>query len=103
MLEVADSLIYIVLHLVDSRLEVCQHLLVYLLIEHIDDVALNLFLCQFAILIGKGDFCLCHIGYIARWVDAQYLLASFVGNKHIVNLMVVTKEDDIETRNLAGY
>ena len=102
-LKVSNPLTHVFLNLIDGRLEVGNHLLVDLLVAHIYNVTDNAFLAKLAILVCQRNLCFSHVVYIARGIYTKHLFASFVGDQHVVYLVVVTKEDNVETRNLTGY
>ena len=102
-LESANLLADILFHLLDLRLEVFHHVLVDLLVEHTDDLALDVLLLQPAVLVGQLNLSLCHVSHITRRVDDQHLLARLVGHPFVVNQMVVSEEDDVEAGHLSGH
>ena len=101
-LECANVLSDKVFHLLDFFLEVLHHLLVNLLVSHADDVALDFFLHQFALLVGQRDVGSRHVLGKAAGVQNQYLLPCAVSHPFVVYLMVVTGEDDVEAGHLFG-
>ena len=103
MLESAYLATAVSLHLVDLRLEVGEHLLVDFLVGHVDDFARDILLGELAVLIGKSYFGLSHILDITAGIDAKNLTTILVGNPLIMNLMVVSEEDNVEAWNLLGY
>ena len=101
--ELAYTLSHKVLHLPDVLVEVCHHLLVYVLVLHVDDVAADRLLRQPALLESQRDVRLGYILHKAARVDAQHLLPLAVGNPFVVHLMVMSEEDDVEAGNVLGH
>ena len=103
MFEATDFAVYISLYLVYLCLEVVHHLLVYLLVKHADYFALDVLLGQMPVLECQFNLCLGNVLSIARRVNQKDILALFVLDPLVVNLMVVAEEDDVEAGHLAGY
>ena len=70
--------------------------IVSVLDEEIDQQMLS---HKMAVLVVQLYLCLGDVAYVAAGVDAQHLLALCIRYPHVVHLMVVTEEDDVE----AGY
>ena len=103
MFEAPDFAVYVGLHLVNLRLEVVHHLLVYLFVKHADNLALDVLLAQMPVLECQLNLSLGYVLAVARRVNQQHVLALFVLDPLVVNLMVVAEEDDVEAGHLAGY
>ena len=65
MFEASDFAVYVGLHLVNLRLEVVHHLLVYLLVKHADNLALDVLLAQMPVLECQLYLCLGNVLSIA--------------------------------------
>ena len=102
-LKTAYLAVDVLLDSLDFRCEVCEHLLIDVLIEHADNLTADVLLCQFSFFIGEFNVSFSHILHVARRVDKEYLLALFIRDPLIVYLMIVPEEDDVETRNLVSY
>ena len=102
-LETTNLTTYILLHGVDLRLEMTEHLFVDGFVGHADNLTLDILLHQMTVLVGELDLGICHVLNITAGVDAKHFLAFFVGDPVVVHLMVVSEEDDVESRHFLGH
>ena len=83
--------------------EVGYHRFVDGLVEHADDVALDVFLHQPSALVGQLYLCVGHVAGPARRVEGEHLLSVDVGYPVVVLCVVVAEEHDVEAGHLACH
>ena len=76
------------------------HLLVNLFVEYADNLALDFFLYEVSLLVSQLYLSLGNVLHIARRVNNKYVFPVLISDPFIVYLVVVTEEDNVESRYL---
>ena len=110
-LECANLLAYILVYLGYLWFENLQHLLIDRTICHIGYFSLHTLVLQdvkflamqLVFVYGYRNLCICHTHGIVGRIEANHLLASYIGDGFGMACVVVTKEYQVESRNLACH